>query len=126
MKKRQYRSNQGRTPEQTESSYKIMGVGLVGIIIAMFFMFLTSCAVNPLRDIDTYGLTYDGTDVYCDGVRCAELSAVEIAYDNGKIVTEATFVLVDAKYNDRALSIIKFVRDRKPGYEVEVELKNQN
>lgn len=126
MKKRQFRSNQGRTPEQTQSSYKIMGVGLVGIIIAMFFMFLTSCAVNPLRDIDTYGLTYDGTNVYCDGVRCAELSAVEIAYDNGKIVTEATFVLVDAKYNDRALSIIKFVRDRKPGYEVEVELKNQN
>lgn len=126
MKKRQYRSNQGRTPEQTQASYKIMGVGLVGIIIAMFFMFLTSCAVNPLRDVDTYGLTYDGTDVYCDGVRCAELSAVEIAYDNGKIVTEATFVLVDAKYNDRALSIIKFVRDRKPGYEVEVELKNQN
>ena len=126
MKKRQFRSNQGRNPEQTQSSYKIMGVGLVGIIIAMFFMFLTSCAVNPLRDIDTYGLTYDGTNVYCDGVRCAELSAVEIAYDNGKIVTEATFVLVDAKYNDRALSIIKFVRDRKPGYEVEVELKNQN
>ena len=126
MKKRQFRSNQGRTPEQTQSSYKIMGVGLVGIIISMFFLFLTSCAVNPLRNIDTYGLTYDGTDVYCDGVRCAELSAVEIAYDNGKIVTEATFVLVDAKYNDRALSIIKFVRDRKPGYEVEVELKNQN
>lgn len=126
MKKRQYRSNQGRTPEQTQSSYKIMGIGVVGIIISFFLMFLTSCAVNPLRNIDTYGLTYDGTDVYCDGVRCAELSAVEIAYDNGKIVTEATFVLVDAKYNDRALSIIKFVRDRKPGYEVEVELKNQN
>lgn len=126
MKKRQYRSNQGRTPEQTQSSYKIMGVGIIGIIISFFLMFLTSCAVNPLRNIDTYGLTYDGTDVYCDGVKCAELSAVEIAYDNGKIVTEATFVLVDAKYNDRALSIIKFVRDRKPGYEVEVELKNQN
>ena len=126
MKKRQYRSTQGKTPKQLEDSYRIVGLGFLGVMLILLFTSLTSCAVNPLKNIDTYGLTYDGTDVYCDGVRCAELSAVEIAYDNGKIVTEATFVLVDAKYNDRALSIIKFVRDRKPGYEVEVELKNQN
>lgn len=99
----------------------------VAIIISTSL--LVGCGVynhqRVFNDIDTYGLTYDGTDVYCDGVLCAELSAVEIAYDDGKIVTEATFVLVDSKYNDRALSIIKFVRDRKPGYEVEVEIKTQ-
>lgn len=99
------------------------------LIIALVFFTMIGCGVSNyqrvFKDIDTYGLTYDGTDVYCDGVRCAELSAVEIAYDDGKIVTEATFVLLDMKYNDRALSIIKFVRDRKPGYEVEVELKAQ-
>lgn len=123
MKKRQFRSNQGRTPEQTQASYKIMGVGLVGIIIAMFFVFLTSCAVNPLRDVDTSGLTYDGTDVYYNGELCAKLSAVEVAFDDGKIVREATFVLVDKKFNEQAISIIKFVQSRKSDYEVEVELK---
>ena len=83
----------------------------------------TSCAVNPLDGVDTYGLTYDGTNVYFNGEVCAELSAVEVAYDDGKIVREATFVLVDSKYNDRALSIIKLVKEKQPSLEVEVELK---
>jgi len=121
--KRQYRSNQGRPPKQMEGSYKIMGLGIVGMMLILFFLFLTSCAVNPLRDVDTSGLTYDGTDVYYNGELCAELSAVELAYDNGKIVREATFVLVDSKFNERAISIIKFVQSRKSEYEVEVELK---
>jgi len=83
----------------------------------------TSCAVNPLNGVDTYGLTYDGTNVYYNDELCAELSAIEVAYDDGKIVREATFVLVDSKYNDRALSIIKLVKEKQPSLEVEVELK---
>jgi len=83
----------------------------------------TSCAVNPLKGVDTYGLTYDGTNVYYNDELCAELSAIEVAYDDGKIVKEATFVLVDSKYNDRALSIIKLVKEKRPSLEVEVELK---
>jgi major membrane immunogen (membrane-anchored lipoprotein) len=86
-------------------------------------LLVTSCAVNPLKDVDTYGLTYDGTNVYFNDEVCAELSAVEVAYDDGKIVREATFVLVDSKYNDRALSIIKLVKEKQPSLEVEVELK---
>lgn len=86
-------------------------------------LLVTSCAVNPLKDVDTYGLTYDGTNVYYEGELCAELSAVEVAYDDGKIVREATFVLVDSKYNDQAISIIKLVKDIRPSLEVEVELK---
>ena len=78
--------------------------------------------VNPLRDINTEGLTYDGTDVYYEGNLCAELSAIEIAYDDGKIVKEATFVLVDQKYNEHAIAIIKFIRQRNPSMEVEVEI----
>lgn len=83
----------------------------------------TSCAVNPLDGVDTYGLTYDGTNVYYNDELCAELSAIEVAYDDGKIVKEATFVLVDSKYNDRAMSIIKLVKEKRPSLEVEVELK---
>lgn len=83
----------------------------------------TSCAIDPLKGVDTYGLTYDGTNVYFQEELCAELSALEIAYDDGKIVKEATFVLVDSKYNDQAISIIKLVKEKRPSLEVEVELK---
>lgn len=91
--------------------------------LILLSLLVTSCAIDPLKGIDTYGLTYDGTNVYFQEELCAELSALEIAYDGGKIVKEATFVLVDSKYNDQALSIIKLVKEKRPSLEVEVELK---
>ena len=91
--------------------------------LILLSLIVTSCAIDPLKGVDTYGLTYDGTNVYFQEELCAELSALEIAYDDGKIVKEATFVLVDSKYNDQAISIIKLVKDKRPSLEVEVELK---
>ena len=93
------------------------------VLPLIFTTFLTSCTLNPLRGVDTYGLTYDGTNVYYFGELCAELSAIEVAYDDGRIVREATFVLVDSKYNDQAISVIKLVKEKQPSLEVEVELK---
>lgn len=92
-------------------------------LLIVLTIFTTSCAVDPLRNVDTYGLTYDGTDVYYMGELCAKLSAIEVAFDDGKIVKEATFVLVDSKYNEQALPIIKFIKSKSPSLEVEVELK---
>ena len=92
-------------------------------LLIILTIFTTSCAVDPLRNIDTYGPTYDGTDVYYMGELCAQLSAIEVAHDDGKIVKEATFVLVDSKYNEQALPIIKFIKSKSPSLEVEVELK---
>ena len=91
--------------------------------LILLSLLVTSCAIDPLKGVDTYGLTYDGTNVYFHEELCAELSALEVAYDDGKIVKEATFVLVDSKYNDQALSIIKLVKEKRPSLEVEVELK---
>jgi hypothetical protein len=55
------------------------------------------------------------------------LGAVELAYDNNKIVHEATFILTSEKYNDIAINIIKFAslyhKDKK--WEIEVELKSK-
>ena len=34
-KKRQYRSNQGRSPKQTETNYKMMGWSLLGLLITL-------------------------------------------------------------------------------------------
>lgn len=84
---------------------------------------LTSCAVNPLKHVSTDGLTYSNKNIFYNGELCATLSAIELAYDNGKIVKEATFVLTSSKYNDKALSIIKLVKNASPSMEVEVELK---
>jgi len=95
-------------------------------IILILSLALTSCASNPLKSISTNGLTYNSTSIYYNGELCATLSAIEVAYDDGKIVKEATFVLTSSKFNELALPIIKLVQQKKPHMEVEVELKNDN
>jgi len=85
---------------------------------------LASCAVNPLKHVDTTGLIYRDGNIYYNNELCATLSAIEMAYDDGKIVKEATFVLTSFKYNEKALSIIKLVKNARPSMEVEVELKS--
>lgn len=92
--------------------------------ILILALALSSCAVNPLKSISTDGLTYNSTDIYYNGELCATISAIEVAYDNGKIVREATFVLTSSKFNELALPIIKLVQQKSPSMEVEVELKN--
>ena len=92
-------------------------------VILILALALTSCAVNPLKSVSTDGLTYEGTNVYYYGELCATLSAIEVAYDDGKIVREATFGLESSIFNDKALSIIKLVQSKNPSIEVEVELK---
>ena len=95
------------------------------LVVCVFFTLTTiSCKVHPLKHVKIDGLTYDGTDIYYNGELCATLSAIEVAYDNGKIVREATFVLTSSKFNEMALPIIKLVQEKRPSIEVEVELKN--
>ena len=90
-------------------------------IILLFALVLSSC--NPLKDISTEGLTYDGTDVYYKGEICATYSAIEIALDNNKVVREVTYLITQPKFNAQALSIIKLISQKNPNLEVEVELK---
>jgi hypothetical protein len=51
------------------------------------------------------------------------MGALEVAYDDGKVVREVTYVVTDEKFNEIAMGILKYVRERKPSWEVEVELK---
>jgi hypothetical protein len=90
-------------------------------IILLSALVLSSC--NPLKDISTEGLTYDGTDVYYKGEICATYSAIEIALDNNKVVREVTYLITQPKFNAQALSIIKLISQKNPNLEVEVELK---
>ena len=45
IKKRQYRSNQGRSPKQQEKNYKMMFWSMVGLGITILFI-LTSCSTT--------------------------------------------------------------------------------
>ena len=92
--------------------------------IILLFLFFLTVGCSPLANISTQGLTYDGTDVYYNGELCAKFSAIELAYDNGKIVREATFLIVSSDYNEQALAIIKLVSSKNPKLEVEVQLNN--
>ena len=71
-------------------------------------------------------MSYDGSDVYFNGELCAKFSTIEIAYYNKKIVREVTFLIVNPKFNDQALPILKLVALKNPNIEVEVQLNNGN
>ena len=45
-KKRQYRSNQGRSPKQTENNYKIMEWSLVGLFITLVATIIYGLVTN--------------------------------------------------------------------------------
>jgi len=81
---------------------------------------LTSC--SELRHVSTEGLTYENGNIYHKGNLIAKLSGVEVAYDNRKLVTEATFKLTSSDYNHLAYGIIKLVTTKNPKWEVEVEI----
>jgi hypothetical protein len=90
------------------------------LIMLFALVAITSC--SELRHVSTDGLTYENGSIYHKGNVIAKLSGVEVAYDNRKLVTEATFKLTSTEYNYLAWGIIKLVTERNPKWEVEVEI----
>jgi len=41
-KPRQYRSNQGRSPKQIESTYKILGCAMLGMLFMLLYLVVNS------------------------------------------------------------------------------------
>ena len=94
------------------------------IFVSLILLFFSSCySINKLSGVSTDGFSHKGTDVYYQGELCAKMSAIEIAYDAGKIVREATFVVQDEKFDHLAINIIKYMREKQSTWEIEVELK---
>jgi hypothetical protein len=91
------------------------------LITLLALVTLSSC--SELRNVSTDGLTYENGNIYHKGDIIAKLSGVEVAYDNRKLVTEATFKLTNSNYNHFAYGIIKLVTDKNPKWEVEVEIE---
>ena len=90
--------------------------------LIMFFALFAIISCSELRQVSSEGLTYENGNIYHKGAVVAKLSGVEVAYDNRKLVTEATFKLTSAEYNHLAYGIIKLVTERNPRWEVEVEI----
>ena len=42
LKKRQYRSNQGRSPEKTEANYKVIGIAFIGMLVGLLGMIISN------------------------------------------------------------------------------------
>ena len=91
------------------------------LITLLALVTLSSC--SELKNVSTDGLTYENGNIYHKGDIIAKLSGVEVAYDNRKLVTEATFKLTSSNYNHFAYGIIKLVTDKNPKWEVEVEIE---
>ena len=41
-KVRQYRSNQGRSPEKTEANYKVIGISFIGMLVGLLGMIISN------------------------------------------------------------------------------------
>ena len=91
------------------------------ILIVLFL--LSSCASPVLKNVSVEGFSHSGTDIYYYGEKCAVMTALEIAYDNKRIVRECTMVITDEKFDCHALGMIKYMRSKTPNWEIEVELK---
>ncbi len=81
---------------------------------------LTSC--NVLKEFETTGFTISGNTVSYNNVPMAELEGLEFAYDNGKLVKELTFKVLENSDNTKINNLIAFLHEKHPEYEIEVEI----
>ena len=98
-------------------------MGIKHILIALLF---TSCSqYKQLHKYHVDNFEYVGRTITRDNEIVAKLKAIELSYDDGKLVYEATFELVHSKYNPYALNVIKIARmhPKMKDWDIEVELK---
>jgi len=122
-------------PQRNEDERRVasfMYKTLIGIFVTLGMLFLmVGCSTQKhglsgaYKNISTEEFSFIGTDIYYNGELCAQLGAVEVAYDDNKIVREITYIMVDERFDNVALGVLKYVRERKPSWEVEVELKKE-
>ena len=98
-------------------------MGIKYILIALLF---TNCSqYKKLHKYHSDNFEYVGRKITLDNELVATLKAIELSYDGGKLVYEATFELVNSKYNPYAVDIIKIARKhpKMKDWDIEVELK---
>lgn len=91
---------------------------------ALFYLSLlliaTSCSV--LKDFPTDGFTIQGNVVSYNGEKMAELTALEFALDDNKLVREMSFTLLNNSNNDKVNNLIAFLHKQHPNFEIEINI----
>lgn len=92
--------------------------------LSLLLVLLVGCISqkNGLEQYQTEGYIFDQQHVIYGQDTIARLSSFELAYDNGKLVYEVTFIILKLDYNDRAGDIIKVMHERKPDWDIEVQI----
>ena len=93
---------------------------MIRLFILLSLVALSSCSV--LKEYSTEGFTIERNTVFFKGKAMAELSAIEYALDDGKLVKELTFNLLHGDYNDKINNLIAFLNARYVGYEFEINI----
>lgn len=88
-------------------------------LILLLTLGLLSC--DPLRKVNTYGYHFESEYVMYHRDTVAKLTNIEYSLDNGKLVKEATFKLLDMRYGDKSKNIIAFVHKSHKEWEVEID-----
>jgi len=89
--------------------------------ISLLFFLLAIVSCNPLRRVNTQGFTHYKEYIIYKQDTVAKLTNIEYSLDNGKLVKEATFKLLDMKYGDKGIAIIAFVHNTHRDWEVELD-----
>jgi hypothetical protein len=89
------------------------------LLLLLCLLAITSC--NPLRRVNTDGFTHYNEYIIYKQDTVAKLTNIEYSLDNGKLVREATFKLLDMKYGNRGRAIIAFVHNTHKDWEVELD-----
>lgn len=89
------------------------------LLLLLCLLGIVSC--NPLRRVNTDGFTHHNEYIIYKQDTVAKLTNIEYSLDNGKLVKEATFKLLDMKYGDKGRSIIAFVHNTHKDWEVEID-----
>lgn len=90
------------------------------LLFSALLLLIVSCSV--LKDFSIEGFTTEGNTVYFKGNAMAELSAIEYALDDRKLVKELTFTLLHGKDNDKINNLIAYLNTRYEGYEFEINI----
>lgn len=89
--------------------------------LILLFLMLGIVSCDPLRKVSTDGYHFEKEYVMYHSDTVAKLSNIEYSLDNGKLVKEATFKLVDMSYGDKGKSIIAFIHKKHKDWEVELD-----
>ena len=89
------------------------------LLLLLCLLAIVSC--SPLKRVNTDGFAHHNEYILYKQDTVAKLTNIEYSLDNGKLVKEATFKLLDMKYGEKGKAIIAYVHNTHKDWEVEID-----